>query len=322
MTSGRPGPCASVRDDLGTSLEVLRHPGLVAAHARLRSHPHGDVGDHPERPLGTDDQFAQGGTGGGVRRLQRAQVAGRRQQAHRADHGVEAPVAAGGLPGGAGGGEAADRRVLEGLREVAEGQALAAQRRLRLRPAQAGAEAGAERAAVDLDLTQRPEVEADQPCVNPAQGLDAADDAGAAAERHDGDPGAGADLEDASQRLRIGRHHDRVRRRFEPTAAHPHQVGVAASACVPQPVLPGIEDRLLPRPPRSGPAAMARVPAARSPPPHAPAATAPARRSARAGRRAPRRRARACSRDPPTPTTSYLAAVRSPRTSVCRVALA
>ena len=70
--------------------------------------------------------------------------AGRRPGAIRRTEltsGVEAPVAARGLPGGAGRGEAADRRVLEGLREVAEGEPLRAQRRLRLGPAQAGAEA-------------------------------------------------------------------------------------------------------------------------------------------------------------------------------------
>ena len=73
------------------------------------------------------------------------------RSAGQASSGYEAAVAARGLPGRAGRGEAADRRVLEGLREVAERRRPRGQRRFRLGPAQAGAEARGQRAAVDLD---------------------------------------------------------------------------------------------------------------------------------------------------------------------------
>ena len=80
MTSGRPGPWASARTISRPGLEALRDPGLVAPVAAARPDPHGDVGDHAEHPLRADDELAQRRPGGGVRRLQRAQVAGRGDQ--------------------------------------------------------------------------------------------------------------------------------------------------------------------------------------------------------------------------------------------------
>ena len=67
-------------------------------------------------------------------------------------------------------------------------QPVGAERGLRLGPAQAGAEAGGQRAAVDLDVAEAGEVERDDPGVGAANRLDPADDAGAAAERDDRDP--------------------------------------------------------------------------------------------------------------------------------------
>ena len=140
----------------------------------------------------------------GVSRV--SQLAGRGEQADRADQRVEAPVAARGLAGRAGRGEAADRRVLEGLREVAEGQALA-RRAPPPPPARAGRRRGARSASGGRPSTSRSaaEVEADQALVGAAQRLDPADDAGAAAEGDDGDALAGADVEDPAQRLGVGR---------------------------------------------------------------------------------------------------------------------
>ena len=179
-----------------------------------------------------------------MRGRQRAQVPGRGEQPHRADQRVEAPVAAGGLARRAGRGEAADRRVLEGLREVAEGEALGAERRLRLRPAQPGAEPRGERGVVDDDFAQRGQVEADQRRVGAAQGLDPADHAGAAAERHHGDVVRRAGVDQPTDGGRVGGDEDRVGSVLQPARAQPRQVDIAAADRVAQPVLLAVEDRV------------------------------------------------------------------------------
>ena len=97
-------------------------------------------------------------------------------------------------------GEAADRRVLEGLREVAEDEPVPRQRRFGLRAAQAGSQGRGQRAAVDLDSAQAAEVEADQALVGAAQRLDAADDAGPAPEGDDRDALAAQESRIAARR--------------------------------------------------------------------------------------------------------------------------
>ena len=79
----------------------------------------------------------------GLERLERRRPAS--TIAQRGDELVEAAVAARGLPGRARRREAADRRVLEGLREVAEREPLRGQGRLRLGAAQPGADRGGHR---------------------------------------------------------------------------------------------------------------------------------------------------------------------------------
>ena len=127
MTSGSPGPWASAADDLGAGLEALGHPGLVAAHrraaGRTRTVTSGMTPSTPSEPT-ISSRSAGPAAVCGVSSVCRSPAGA--MQADRADQGVEAPVAARGLAGRAGRGEAADRRVLEGLREVAEGQALRA----------------------------------------------------------------------------------------------------------------------------------------------------------------------------------------------------
>ena len=291
-------------DDLGAGLEALRHPGLVAAHRRRRAHPHGHLGDHAEHPLGADDQLPQRRPGGGVRGFQGPQLAGRGEQADRADQRVEAPVAARGLAGRAGRGEAADRRVLEGLREVAEGEALArpapppprarAGRRRGGRSASGGRRSTSRRAPRSrlISRSWAPRSGSTPPTtlVPPPKGTTAM-------------PSRGADVEHAAQGLGVGGQHDRVGRRLEAAAAHPRQVDVAAPARVAQPVLVRAEDRLGADRLDQRRAAAARAAAARSPRARAPAATAPARRSAPAAPPAPPRPAPARSPGPPSPTS-------------------
>ena len=106
--------------------EVGRHPALVEALLGHRPDPAGDLGDHAQGALGAQHQLAQRRAGGRVRASRRVRSdPDGRGQLDRGDQLVEAPVAARGLAGRAGGGEAADRRLLEGLREVPERHARA-----------------------------------------------------------------------------------------------------------------------------------------------------------------------------------------------------
>ncbi len=188
MISGRPGPWARRADDLRASLEALGHPGLVAAHRGRRPHPHGDVGDHAERALGADHQLAQRRAGGGVRGLQGRDLAGRGEQPHRADQRVEAAVAARGLAGRAGRGEAADRSRTRRTAGSGRGSGPA-------RPSAASA-SGPRRPAPRRAVSERrststsrraPRSRLISAVVRAAQRLDPADDAGAAAEGDDRD---------------------------------------------------------------------------------------------------------------------------------------
>ena len=148
-------------DDLAAGDPVRGHPALVAALLGDRADAAGDLGDHAERPLGAQHQLAQGRPSGRVGRLEGPEGPGWSGQLDRGDELVEAPVSARGLAGGAGGRHAADGRLLEGLREVADRVAEAAEGRLGLGAAQARAEPGGERGAVEVDGAQRGHVEGD-----------------------------------------------------------------------------------------------------------------------------------------------------------------
>ena len=76
------------------------------------------------------------------RRSLTATLGARGEQAHGADQVVEAAVAARGLSGGAGRGEAADRRVLERLGEVAQRQSLLGELAVQRRAQRAGLDPG------------------------------------------------------------------------------------------------------------------------------------------------------------------------------------
>ncbi len=233
-------------NDLRAGLEVLGDPGLVATHRGPAADPDRDVGDHAQGPLGADDQLAQRRSGGGVGRRHRAHLRRRRDQAHRADEVVEAAVATRGLPRRPGRGEAADRRVLEGLGEVAEDEAGPVQLGFGLGAAEAGAQGRGQRSGVDADLAQADQIETYQSPVGAPLGGDAADDAGATAEGDDRHPLRRADLEHPAHLLRVGRADDGVGRRIEAAAAQSRQVRVTAPGRVPEAVLGAAVDGLGP----------------------------------------------------------------------------
>jgi hypothetical protein len=93
-----------------------------------------------------------------VRELASSQPACRCSELDGRDDLVEAAIAARGLAGGAGGREAPDGGLLEGLREVAEGGAEGAERGLGLGPRQAGTQARGQRMGVELGRPQAREL--------------------------------------------------------------------------------------------------------------------------------------------------------------------
>ena len=94
-------------------------------------------------------------------------------------------------------------------------------------------------------MPHRGEVERDEALEAAALGLDAADDAGAAAERHDGDSGGRAGREDGGDGLGVGGREHGVGGALDPAAAQPDQVRVALAGGVADPVLGRGADRVL-----------------------------------------------------------------------------
>ena len=122
--AGRAAPAAAARrarpPRSGTTSPRTREA------ARLGAHPQRQLGDDAERALGAQGEAEQVGAGGGGRRVAELQHAGRRGEGQPGDQLVEAADAGGVLPGRAGGRVAAEGGELPALRQVAEGEALAA----------------------------------------------------------------------------------------------------------------------------------------------------------------------------------------------------
>jgi hypothetical protein len=117
------------------------------------------------------------------------------------------------------------------LREVAEGEPALGEERLGLGTPDARLERRRARDGVEFEEAVHPtEVEADDGVEPAAQRLDAADDARAAAERHDGDPGVGADGEHRTHLVVGRRRDDGVGGVARVAGAEPDEVGVAAAA--------------------------------------------------------------------------------------------
>ena len=132
----------------GAAVEGVPAPGLVDLHDGHRADAHRDGGDHAEGALGAHHHLAKVGAGSVGRGVAQHELALRGRDPEADHQRVEPAVARGRLARGAGDREAADRGVLEGLREVTERQAVLGQQRLGLRPAEAGLEGGGHRAGV------------------------------------------------------------------------------------------------------------------------------------------------------------------------------
>ncbi|MCO4697047.1 hypothetical protein LRR80_03111 [Streptomyces sp. RO-S4] len=174
-------------------------------------------------------QVGSGGRAGGAAGVEGALGGGQGEGQH---HLVEAAVAGGGLAAGAGGGEAADGGPLVGLREVAEGEAVFGEQRLRLGAPQAGLQGGGAGDRVEVEQpVHAAQVEGDERAVR-LRG-EAADDGGAAAERHGGQAVLGAQAEHGQHLLvRGGQQDGGGQGGGEVAAADAQQVGCGLAAGV------------------------------------------------------------------------------------------
>nr|BFE81428.1 hypothetical protein GCM10020093_040290 [Planobispora longispora] len=231
--------------------EGVEPPALVDPHGRGPAHPEPERGDHPEGALGAEDHLAQVGPGGGLGRAAEVEGAARGGHGHADDHVVEAAVPGRGLATGAGRGEAAQRGVLERLREVPQGELVGGQQFLGLRPAQTRLQLRDHRLGVHRDEPVEPgQVEGDDPGMPLTRRRQSADDRGAPAERDHRDPVRGADPQQLQHLVvRAGQQHG-VGGVGAVPGAHAHQVGgglapgVADAGLVAGADVPGAEDGL------------------------------------------------------------------------------
>ena len=214
------------------ALEGVEQHGRGLLEGRRLLHPHPRLGDHAEDPLGADQQPVRARARAGAGQAPALPRAGGRERTDRLDEVVDVRVQRGEVAAGAGGDPAAQRRVLERLRVVAQGQAVLAQPGLELRPGGAGLDAGGARDRVHLEhAVQRLEVDAHGGVLGHA-GLHAAHHAGAAAEgdRRGARVGApGQQLLELALVARVGHHVGRV---VEAAAKGAHHVAVGAAVAV------------------------------------------------------------------------------------------
>ena len=220
--SGAIPACSSVRS---SSAPSRNEPTVQPSNASSCTRPHAQrhAGDHAERALRAEHQLTQRRARRRRGCVERRQRADGRDALERDDLLVDAPVPGRALAGRARGRAAADRRPLVALRDVAEREAVRAQRRVGLRQPDARLEDRDPRMLVDAQhAVQPPEVERDQRVEAPALPRQAADDARPAAERHDRDALLRAGVQDGRQRLDVARRDDRVGRGVEvPGALRP-----------------------------------------------------------------------------------------------------
>ena len=170
-------------DGLGAPLERVEADAAGELRGRPRAHADPGLGDHAERALRADQEPVGAGARPGSRQAAALPVAGRGDRPHRLDQVVDVGIERREMPAGAGGHPAAQRGVLEGLREVAEREAALAQVVLQRRAEHPALDSRRGGDLINLqDAVEAAEVDRDGAAVGiPHPRLDAADDAGAAA---------------------------------------------------------------------------------------------------------------------------------------------
>src|SRR5882672_8692159 len=104
-------------------VEILKTRGGRGAKGRARPQPDPGFGDDAEYSFGTDEKPVGTGPGARARQPERFQGTGRSHHAQTLDEIVNVGVERGVVAAAAGGDPAAERRELEGLREMAQRQA-------------------------------------------------------------------------------------------------------------------------------------------------------------------------------------------------------
>ena len=141
-------------------VEARRARGAVA---RRVLQPHPRLGDDAEDSLRSDDQAIGARPGARARQPPRLHHAARRHHARRLDEVVDVGVERREVAARARDDPAAERRVLEALREVAERQAVRLELRFEVGAASAGLDARGAALAIDLEhLVQPLEVDGDR----------------------------------------------------------------------------------------------------------------------------------------------------------------
>ena len=160
----------------------------AGAKARPVLEPHPRLGDDAENAFGADDEPLGRGAGARARQPPRLEHALGRHHAHALDEIVDVRVERGEVPARARRDPAAQGRILEALREMAQRQAVRLQLRLDRRAEGAAFDAGGARGAIHFeDAAHAAEVDREDAALplGRAARLDPADDARSGAERHD-----------------------------------------------------------------------------------------------------------------------------------------
>ena len=219
----------------GEALEEDRAGGLEAGPW---ANPHPGLGDHSQDALGAEDHAVGARTCPGAGQPAALPEAGRRQRRDRVDQVVDVGLQGGEMAARPGRDPAAEGGELERLGKMAQGEPAGPQAVLEVGPERPGPDQGRARDLVDLDdPAQRTEVDRDGPAVAVSDpGLDAADDARAAAEGHRRQPPVGAHLQHPPDVLGVAREGDHVGGPVEPPAEAADDVAIGAPHRVPDPV--------------------------------------------------------------------------------------
>ena len=177
--------------------EIRKAEHGVAAEARPPLQPHPGLGDHAERAFGADHHAVGAGACAGAGQAAGLHRARGGDRAQAFDEIVDVGVERGEMAAGARRDPAAQRRELEALRIVPDGEAVRFQRRLDRRSPDAALDSRRPARLVDLEHpVQAAHIEAHRAGIGAAdRRLDAADDRGAGAERNNGDLGAARPVE-------------------------------------------------------------------------------------------------------------------------------
>jgi hypothetical protein len=224
-----------VQPGLGQSAHALSAgKETVEANARRapvggsRLHTHPGIDDHAERALRACEHPVGARAGAGSGQPPRGPLARGRNRTDRLDQVLDVRPQGCEVAGRARGDPAAEGRVLERLREVAQGEAVLGELGLERGAGRAPLDAGRARDRVDLEhAVERAQVDRDRAVVRRADIRgDSADDGGASTERDRGDALGDAPLEHALQIALLARARDEVRGMVEASAKAADHIGV------------------------------------------------------------------------------------------------